>query len=108
MNSNMARLREELTATIQSEDVRGWLYKCEQFFEIDHVSDPHKIQLASIHLYGAASLWHRQFVKLMGGNASWDSFKEVDLLRFGSAYDDPMADIKNLRHTGTIKEYQNA
>ncbi|GJZ13163.1 putative mitochondrial protein [Tanacetum coccineum] len=80
MNSNMARLREELTATIQSEDVRGWLYKCEQFFEIDHVSDPHKIQLASIHLYGAASLWHRQFVKLMGGNASWDSFKEVDLI----------------------------
>ncbi|GJV88324.1 gypsy/ty3 retroelement polyprotein [Tanacetum coccineum] len=66
------------------------------------------IQLASIHLYGAASLWHRQFVKLMGGNASWDLIKKVDLLRFGSAYDDPMADIKNLRHTGTIKEYQNA
>nr|GEX23289.1 hypothetical protein [Tanacetum cinerariifolium] len=36
------------------EDVRGWLYKCEQFFEIDHVSDPHKVQLASIHLYDTA------------------------------------------------------
>ncbi|GKF91808.1 hypothetical protein Tco_0275509, partial [Tanacetum coccineum] len=24
------------------DDVRGWLYKCEQFFEIDHVVDPHK------------------------------------------------------------------
>ncbi|GKF86121.1 hypothetical protein Tco_0253948, partial [Tanacetum coccineum] len=22
--------------------VRGWLYKCEQLFEIDHVVDPHK------------------------------------------------------------------
>ncbi|GJY98001.1 putative mitochondrial protein [Tanacetum coccineum] len=150
MNSNMARIRDELATTIQNavsvalsgvsietgrrngegtskgvqlqfarmtkiefpkfrgEDVRVWLYKCEQFFEIDHVSDPYKIQLASIHLYGAASLWHRQFVKLVGGNASWDSFKEVDLLRFGSAYDDPMDGIKNLRHTGTIKEYQNA
>nr|GEZ08286.1 hypothetical protein [Tanacetum cinerariifolium] len=48
------------------DDVRGWLYKCEQFFEIDHVSDPHK---------------------------------EAIMQRFGSPYDDPMGDIKNLRHT---------
>ncbi|GJY85699.1 putative mitochondrial protein [Tanacetum coccineum] len=105
--------------------VRGWFYKCEQFFEIDHVMDPHKVQLASIHLYDTASLWHRQFVKLMDENASWNSFKEglIDkevtilsqkfclkaiMLRFGSAYDDPMGDIKNLRHTSTIEEYQNA
>nr|GEZ04923.1 hypothetical protein [Tanacetum cinerariifolium] len=39
---------------------------------------------------------------------SWNSFKEAIMLRFGSAYDDPMGDIKNLRHTGTIEEYQNA
>ncbi|GJV76968.1 retrotransposon-related protein [Tanacetum coccineum] len=90
------------------EDVRGWLYKCEQFFEIDQVSDSHKVQLASIHLYDTASLWHRQFVKLMGENASWNSFKEAILLRFGSAYDDPMAEIKNLRQVGNIEEYQNA
>ncbi|GJX87224.1 retrotransposable element Tf2 [Tanacetum coccineum] len=64
------------------EDVRGWLYKCEQFFEIDHVADHHKVQLASLHLVDTASLWHRQF--------------------------DPMGDIKNLRHTSTIEEYQNA
>ncbi|GKD75951.1 putative mitochondrial protein [Tanacetum coccineum] len=69
--------------------------------------DPHKVQLASIHLYDTASLWHRQFVKLMGENASWNSFKEAILLRFRSSYDDPMAEIKNLRHVGTIEEYQN-
>ncbi|GJY83096.1 putative mitochondrial protein [Tanacetum coccineum] len=92
----------------RSKDVRGWLYKCVQLFEIDQVTDPHKVQLASIHLYDTASLWHRQFVKHMGENASWNSFKEVILLRFGSAYDDPMAEIKNRRHVGTIKEYQNA
>nr|GEV00916.1 hypothetical protein [Tanacetum cinerariifolium] len=90
------------------DDVRGWLYKCEQFFEIDHGLDPHKVQLASIHLYDTASLWHRQFVKLMGESASWNSFKEAIMQRFGSPYDDPIGDIKNLRHTGSIKEYQNA
>ncbi|GJT91008.1 putative mitochondrial protein [Tanacetum coccineum] len=44
----------------------------------------------------------------MGENASWNSFKEAILLRFGSAYDDPMAEIKNLRQVGNIEEYQNA
>ncbi|GKF12339.1 putative mitochondrial protein, partial [Tanacetum coccineum] len=118
MNVNMARIREELIVTMQNavvtalsglgEDVWGWLYKCEQFFEIDHVLDPHKVQLASICLYDTASLWHRQFVKLIGENASWNSFKEAILLRFRNAYNDPMAEIKNLRHVGTIEEYHNA
>ncbi|GJX46228.1 glycoside hydrolase, catalytic domain-containing protein [Tanacetum coccineum] len=125
LEAKVARLKDELTATIQSElsgtgtrttdngrqngeDVRGWLYKCEQIFEIDHVSDPHKVQLTSIHIYDTASLWHRQFAKIMGENASWNSFKEAILLRFGDAYDDPMAEIKNLRHVGTIEEYHNA
>nr|GFA35549.1 hypothetical protein [Tanacetum cinerariifolium] len=90
------------------DDVRGWLYKCEQFFEIDHVLDPHKVQPASINLYDTASLWHRQFVKLMGESASWNSFKEAIMKRFCSPYDDPMGDINNLRLAGSIEEYQNA
>ncbi|GKE74695.1 retrotransposon-related protein [Tanacetum coccineum] len=92
----------------RGEDVRGWLYKCEQIFEIDHVSYPHKVQLTSIHIYDTASLWHRQFAKIMGENASWNSFKEAILLRFRDSYDDSMAEIKNLRHVGTIEEYHNA
>nr|GEZ23961.1 hypothetical protein [Tanacetum cinerariifolium] len=90
------------------DDVRGWLFKCEQLFKIDHVLDPHKVQLALIYLYDTASLWHRQFVKLMGESASWNSFKEAIMQGFGSPYDDPMGDIKDLRHTGSIEEYQNA
>nr|GEU96796.1 hypothetical protein [Tanacetum cinerariifolium] len=90
------------------DDFRGWLYKYEQFFEIDHVADPHKVQIASLHLVDIASLWHRQFVRLLGANVSWNSFKEAILLRFGNVFEDPIADIKNLRHTSTIGEYQNA
>nr|GEX56677.1 hypothetical protein [Tanacetum cinerariifolium] len=44
----------------------------------------------------------------MGECASWNSFKEAIMQRFGSPYDDSMGDIKNLRHTGSIEEYQNA
>nr|GEZ49393.1 hypothetical protein [Tanacetum cinerariifolium] len=62
--------------------VRGWLYKCKNFFVIDSVSDPHKAQLTSIHLFDIASIWHRQFIKAIDEN--------------------------NVRHVGTIEEYQNA
>nr|GFB92981.1 putative mitochondrial protein [Tanacetum cinerariifolium] len=44
----------------------------------------------------------------MSESASWNSFKEAIIQRFGSGYDDPMGDIKNLRHTDSMEEYQNA
>ncbi|GKC23954.1 putative mitochondrial protein [Tanacetum coccineum] len=121
LDEKLARLKDELTTAFQNAMLgigssngrpngdgvnRG--AQPYSFFEIVHVVDPHKVQLASIHLYDTASLWHTQFVKLMGENASWNSFTEVIMLRFGSAYDDHMGDIKNLRHTGSIEEYRNA
>ncbi|GJU38057.1 glycoside hydrolase, catalytic domain-containing protein [Tanacetum coccineum] len=104
LDAQLARLKDELTAAIQS-TLSG---TGQRHTNNGRNSDPYKVQLASIHLYDTASLWHRQFVKLMGENASWNSFKEAILLRFGNAYDDPMDEIKNLRHVGTIEEYQNA
>ncbi|GKA51258.1 retrotransposable element Tf2 [Tanacetum coccineum] len=47
------------------EDVRGWLFKCEQFFKVDDVADDQKVNLVSIHLHDIALMWHRQFVRLM-------------------------------------------
>ncbi|GKA48286.1 retrovirus-related pol polyprotein from transposon TNT 1-94 [Tanacetum coccineum] len=100
--------KEEVTVTIQNEIVAALSGPAEDTLRRNgERTNPHKVQLALIHLYDTASLWHRQFVKLMGENASWNSFKEAILLRFRSSYDDPMAKIKNLRHVGTIEEYQN-
>nr|GEZ61701.1 reverse transcriptase [Tanacetum cinerariifolium] len=36
------------------EDVKGWLYRCQQFFKVDNVADSEKVKLASIHLYDKA------------------------------------------------------
>nr|GEU73636.1 two-component response regulator ARR17-like [Tanacetum cinerariifolium] len=46
-----------------NEDVKGWLYRCRQFFKVDNVDDSEKVKLASIHLYDKALTWHRQFEK---------------------------------------------
>ena len=40
------------------DDVRGWLFRCEQLFLIDQVNEFEKVNLVSIHLYDKALLWH--------------------------------------------------
>nr|CAD1843957.1 unnamed protein product [Ananas comosus var. bracteatus] len=49
------------------EDLKGWLFRCEQFFEVDGTSEEAKVHL----------------------------------------FDDPMAELKNLKQTGTVMEYQD-
>ena len=53
------------------DDVRGWLFRCEQLFLIDQVAEIDKVNLVSIHLYDKALLWHTQFMKLHNGFVEW-------------------------------------
>ncbi|GJU75271.1 reverse transcriptase [Tanacetum coccineum] len=92
----------------RTNDVRGWMYKCEQFFLVDNVADNLKVHLASLHLFNVASMWHRQYIRENGVDVPWDTYKRVILQRFGNAFDDPLAELKNVRHVTTIEDYQNA
>ncbi|GKB88978.1 hypothetical protein Tco_0961250 [Tanacetum coccineum] len=49
-----------------------------------------------------------QCIRAMGGNVPWDNYRNTILQRFGNAFDDPLAEIKNVRHVTTIEDYQNA
>ncbi|GJV35473.1 putative mitochondrial protein [Tanacetum coccineum] len=51
------------------DDVRGWIFRCEQFFLIDTIPEDQK--------------------------------------RFRTVFDDPMAEIKNVKYTSNAKEYQD-
>ncbi|GJV53709.1 hypothetical protein Tco_1449450 [Tanacetum coccineum] len=37
-----------------SDDVKGWIYRCNQFFQLDNVADNQKVKIASIHLHDKA------------------------------------------------------
>lgn len=54
------------------EDVLGWVYKCDQLFEVDGTSELPKVKIASIHLDGKALLWHQALMKTFP-NGSWPS-----------------------------------
>ncbi|GJS23051.1 hypothetical protein Tco_0451683 [Tanacetum coccineum] len=67
MREEMEKLREEMRTTAMEfggDDVKGWIYKCEQFFKVDNVPDEQKVPLISIHLFDIALMWHRQFMRL--------------------------------------------
>ncbi|GJZ05359.1 retrotransposon-related protein [Tanacetum coccineum] len=82
------------------EDIRGWMFRCEQFFTIEQTADEGKISLISIHLYDIALVWHRKYVRFMGNTFTWPMYRDAILKRFGLAYDDPLAKIKKLKQTG--------
>nr|GEW00109.1 putative mitochondrial protein [Tanacetum cinerariifolium] len=56
-----------------SGDVRGWMFRCEEFFTIEQTAD-----------------------------------EDAILKRFGLAYDDPLAEIKKLKQTGSVQQHIDA
>ena len=71
------------------------------------MNDPQRVKLAAIHLEGRALLWHQNYVKGKGV-ISWAQYVQDITYRFGELYDDPMADLKALKQTGTIQEYHDS
>ncbi|GJS32495.1 hypothetical protein Tco_0530877 [Tanacetum coccineum] len=71
------------------EDVRGWIFRCEQFFLIDAIAEDQKVRLLSVHLFDKALLWQRQFLKIHGDNVTWPVYRDAIVQRFGTVFDDP-------------------
>ncbi|XP_074265326.1 uncharacterized protein LOC141587757 [Silene latifolia] len=108
-NSSFARFSKIEFPRFNGEDVQGWVYRCEQFFEVDSTNEDLKVKLVSIHLEGKALLWHQSLMKtnLQGLWPVWGVYKAAILARFGSQpYDDPISELMNLKHSGTVEAYQ--
>ncbi|KAG8375887.1 hypothetical protein BUALT_Bualt09G0005900 [Buddleja alternifolia] len=90
------------------DDLRGWVYRCEQFFEVDETPSDAKVRLAAVDLEGKALQWHQIFMKarLTREIPNWEEYVKALSDRFGVLlYDDPMAELMNLKQTGNIQEY---
>lgn len=92
------------------ENLKGWLYCCEQLCEIDGTSEESKVRLASIHLEGKALQWHQIYIKsrLTRSHPTWEEYVSALNTRFGAdLYDNPMAELKFLKQMGSTMEYQD-
>lgn len=107
-NHYSTRLTKVEFPKFDGNDLKSWLYKCNQFFELDHVSDSHRVKLAAIHMEGKALLWHQTYMKrLKNITPTWARYTEDIQVRFGELYDDRMAELKALVQTGSVQEYHD-
>ncbi|GJT56985.1 hypothetical protein Tco_0992039 [Tanacetum coccineum] len=72
------------------------------------IIEAEKVQIVSILLHDKSLLWHTQFIKSQGGYASWETYKQAVLARFGTVYDDPISELKNLKYETITRVYQDA
>nr|GEU83381.1 retrovirus-related Pol polyprotein from transposon TNT 1-94 [Tanacetum cinerariifolium] len=85
------------------EDVQGWLFRVNQFFLIDGIhDDAQKLMLASMHLFGNALNWHKQFLRRSRDNVTWQRYEEGIKERFDHVNEDLMVELKNL-----VQAYQD-
>ena len=60
-----------------------------------------------MHVYDKALVWHQQFIKRYGENSPWEVYEQEALKRFGSVFEDPMMELKNLKQTSIVQHYQD-
>nr|GEU50102.1 retrotransposable element Tf2 [Tanacetum cinerariifolium] len=108
-NMQFTRVTKIEVSKFEGDDVKGWMYKCEQFFKVDNVADEQKVPLISIHLFDIALMWHRQFMRLLGSDiVPWLVYRGAIMQRFGNSFDDPLGELKNCKYENIIEDYQNS
>lgn len=90
------------------DNLRGWIYCCDQFFEVDETPPQSKVKIAAVHLDGRALQWHQAYMKgrITRDVPMWEEYVRALSARFGTReYEDPMAELVSLRKTHSVQQY---
>lgn len=49
------------------DDLRGWIYRCENYFDYEETAEDSKVKIATINLEGRAQHWHQTMVHTQVG-----------------------------------------
>ncbi|GJS00216.1 retrotransposon-related protein [Tanacetum coccineum] len=80
-----------------------WLFKVGQFFSLDKVKENTKLPLAVLHLEGKSLQWHQGYMTNRNQvTPSWKQYVKDIMSRFGAPYDDPIAELMELKQTGSV------
>ncbi|XP_022553445.1 uncharacterized protein LOC111203725 [Brassica napus] len=90
-------------------ELRDWLSKCEQFFDIDDTPQELKIRLAAMHLRGKATEWHTNYMTTRFGLfPSWTDYIIAISARFCELFDDPLAELVALKQgSDSVVDYRD-
>ncbi|XP_019250892.1 PREDICTED: leucine-rich repeat extensin-like protein 5 [Nicotiana attenuata] len=89
------------------EDLRTWLYKVEQIFADQEVTIQQRMKLVSLHFKGDALQWYLGYMRSRGQMPlpTWEDYLWALCDSFGAEYSDPMTELMNIKHTGSVKDY---
>ncbi|WZZ27587.1 hypothetical protein YC2023_010988 [Brassica napus] len=104
----MTRLTKIDFPRFDGNKIKEWFGKAEQFFLIDNTPEEAKVGIASMHFDGEASTWHQALMQEDDDALilrSWRGYKIRLKERFEEIFDDPMAELKELREIDGIADY---
>ncbi|KVI11861.1 Retrotransposon gag protein [Cynara cardunculus var. scolymus] len=90
-HQHSSRLTKIDFAHFSGDDLKAWLYKVDQFFQLDMVKDNTK-----------GYMKRRNHV-----HPSWEQYVTDITRRFEELFDDPIAELMELKQKGTIKDYHD-
>lgn len=91
------------------ENLKTWLYRIE-YFSVDDNPRNHRLKLVAMNLEDEALAWHQSYLKCRESNVmpNWEEYLGDLIEVFGCEFGDPMLELKQLRQTGTVQEFQFA
>ena len=82
-----------------------WLYKCNQYFDLEEIPEAEKLKLTSYYLDGMALYWHQNYTRsLEGHELTWAEYVEDLCCRFGCQRN-PLEELTEHRQEGDLEEY---
>ena len=91
--------------TFEGKDVHKWLYKCNQYFNLEEIAKPDKLKLASYYLDGLALYWHQNFIRNLGRQeTTWADYVEALCYRFGGQKN-PLEELTEHKQAGELEGY---
>ncbi|WMV32511.1 hypothetical protein MTR67_025896 [Solanum verrucosum] len=92
------------------ENLKTWLYRIDQYFVVDETPVNHRLMLVAMNLENEALAWHQAYLRCKDppNVIGWDEYLRAITKTFGDDFTDPMLELKQLRQTGTVREFQFA
>ncbi|KAL2229621.1 UNVERIFIED_CONTAM: hypothetical protein Sindi_1556500 [Sesamum indicum] len=106
-SANSAMLPRIEFPRFSGEDFSGWIYKCDQFFQVyKNTPDELKVRLASIHMEGDALRWHKKYMKRQNPAPVWDEYVREMRTTFGVQGESTRPLVEMKRHRRRICRLQ--
>ena len=91
--------------TFDGSELKDWICKAEQYFELDAMPEVWRVCVAAMYLKGKDLKWYHSYSQNLANHhmLTWGELVREMQLRFGEkAYEDPMVELKELQQDGAL------